>query len=222
MPSFYEFFAELQSYVGVAPDLAGSRQFLSGIGRRALDTTPDIFNRFGDIKDVLELRWVWSQGFSPSSDHSTAFAPYSFNKKTGENSLFLPVTQIDMPFSAVSGDIKSFRMDYGNEPVNMVVYRDNPPAVVTIGLYLRNDTMSPWVAVFSRALESVIGNSSFVYMIVPRYNRDELRSNTTEYKVRVRIVNFTVGNAMTSVTPAALTLLPYSQGQSLLRVAGVQ
>ena len=223
MSTLTEFFLELQSYIGVVKEMSGGREFLSGIGKRALDTAPDLFNKFGDIKDILELRWKWRNDSTPvTGTFSKALTPYSYNKSTKEHSLYLPVTQVGMALNVVNGDVKSFRSDYGQTSVNMVVYKDPSTTVISLGLYLRNDTFAPWVAVFARAMDSIVSYGTDVHLISPRISRDRVQTGFSEYTVKVRLVNFTVGNAMVSVTPAALALLPDAQGQSLLDIAGIQ
>lgn len=223
MTTFAEFFLEYQSYIGVTKEMTGGKELLSGIGRRALDTAPDLFNKFGDIKDILELRWKWKDSLAVDSGIFTkALSPFSYNKNTGYNSLFLPITQIDMPFNVVNGEVKAFLSDYGRQPVNMVVYKDTTVTAISIGLYLRNNTFSPWVAVFSRAMDNIIRNGKDIHLIIPRFNRDQLKQGWLEYKLKVRPVNFSIGNTLSSVTPAALALLPDLQGLELLKNAGIQ
>jgi len=218
------FFRELYSYMGYGGELASSTNFIQGIGEAAAVDIPEMYDKFGSIRGMLQLTWTHTLTSEDSvfSKKQVKSVPLIMNTKEKTGTLFLPVTQIRIPMDSVDSDVYPFRDDYDGAPVTLVVYKDAKTPVITLALLLRNNKVSPWTIYFSYLIDKITRTGKDLCLVFPRVDIDtRAGSNKSFYQTPVRITSFKLADITKNTSVATLTLIPDLKGVNLLTRIGL-
>lgn len=217
------FFRELYSYMGYSGELASTTEYIQGLGEIAVTDIPEIYDKFGSVRGMLQLSWehVFDQGDSAFSKREIKAVPLITDVDSGKATLFLPATQIRIPMDIVVSDTYNFRDDYEKNPVSLVVYKDPLTPSITIALLLRNNKASPWTTYFAYLIDKITRTATNLTLNFPRIDINTKTKSKSLYQVPVRITGFSLSDLSANACVATLNLLPDNKGMKLFSRMGL-
>lgn len=217
------FFRELYSYMGYSGELASTTEYIQGLGEIAVTDIPEVYDKFGSVRGMLQLRWdhTFSQDDSAFSKREIKAVPLITDVENKTATLFLPATQIRIPMDVVVSDTYNFRDDHEKNPVNIVVYKDPLTPNITIAMLLRNNKVSPWTTYFSYLIDKITRTANNLTLNFPRVDINTTASSKSICQVPVRITGFSLADISSNTCVATLNLIPDNKGMKLFSRMGL-